>query len=149
MGRKCCVYACKIYYSSEKLKSDKISLYRFPKDETEKEKWMKAIPNANLRVSKDTVVCALHWPSGFEEIKVNGKPRPKEPLSIWPGVPSSQVPASSPPPQPTKNACSSKRSIEEDLLSEFLSSDKVTFASLKENVPKYQRESSGHCHVLL
>ena len=38
MGKKCCVYACKTNYSSEKLKSAKISLYRFPKDETEKEK---------------------------------------------------------------------------------------------------------------
>ena len=64
MEKKCCVYARKTNYSSEKLKSDKILVYRFPKDETEKEKWIKAIANANLRVSKDTAVCALHWPSG-------------------------------------------------------------------------------------
>ena len=64
MEKKCCVYACKTNYSSEKLKSDKISVYQFPKDETEKEKWIKAIANANLRVGKDTAVCALHWPSG-------------------------------------------------------------------------------------
>ena len=38
------------------------------------------IHNANLRVIKDTVVCALHWPSDFEEIKVNGKSRPNVPL---------------------------------------------------------------------
>ena len=62
-----------------------------------KKNGLKLIPNANLRVSKDTVVCALHWPSGFEEIKVNGKSRPKDPPSIWPGVPSGQVPKSSPP----------------------------------------------------
>ena len=66
-----------------------MSVYCFPKDETEKEKWIKAIPNANFGVTKETVVCALHWPSGFEEIKVNGKFRPKEPPSIWPGVSSS------------------------------------------------------------
>ena len=77
MWKKCCVYACKTNYSSEKLKSDKILVHRFPKDETEKEKWINAILNANLRVTKDTVVCALHWPSGFEEIKVNGKSRSK------------------------------------------------------------------------
>ena len=71
MGKKCCVYARKTNYSSAKLKSDKISKYRFSKDETGKEKWIKAVRNANFRVSKDTVVCALHWP-GFEEIKVNG-----------------------------------------------------------------------------
>ena len=76
------VYACKTNYSTEKLKSEKISVYRFPKDETEKEKQIKAVPNANLRVSKDTVVFALHQPSGFEEIKVNGKSRPKDLPSI-------------------------------------------------------------------
>ena len=102
----------------------------------QKKKWIKAIPNANLRVSKDTVVCALHWPSGFEEIKVNGKSRPKDPPSIWPGVPSSQVPTSCPPPRPTKKASSSIRSVEEHELSEILSSDKVTFKSLKENLLK-------------
>ena len=91
MGTKCYVYACKTNYSSEKLKSAKISVHRFPKDETEKEKRIKAMPNANLRISKYIAVCKLHLPSGFEEIKVNGKSRPKDPPSIWPGVPSSQV----------------------------------------------------------
>ena len=71
MGQNCCVYACKTNYSSAKLKSDKISKYRFPKDETEKERCIKSIPTANLRVTKDTVVCTLHW-LGFEEIKHNG-----------------------------------------------------------------------------
>ena len=113
MGKKCCVYACKRNYLSEKLNSDKISVQRFPKDETEKEKWIKAIPNANLRVSKDTIVFTLHWPSGFEEIKVNGKSQPKDPPSTWPGVASSQVPISSPPLRLTKKACSSTCSIEE------------------------------------
>ena len=41
-------------------RSDKISVYPFPKDKTEKEKWIKAVPNANLRVTRDTVVCELH-----------------------------------------------------------------------------------------
>ena len=53
-------------------------MYPFPKNETEKVRMIKAIPYANLRVSKDTVVCALHWPSGFEEIKVNRKSKPKK-----------------------------------------------------------------------
>ena len=103
MGKKFCVYTCKTNYSSEKLKSDKISVYPFPKDEREKEKWIKAVPNANLRVSEDNADCSLHWPSGFEEIKVNGISRPKDPPSIWPGVPSIQVPTSSSPPRPTKS----------------------------------------------
>ena len=86
------------------MKSYKILLNPFPKDKTEKEKWIKAIPDDNLRVSKDTVVCAFHWPSGFKEIKVNGTFQPKEPPSIWPDIPSSQVLTSSPPPQSTKKS---------------------------------------------
>ena len=123
-------------------------MYRFQKDETEKEKWIKAVPNANLRVSKDTVVCALRWPSGFEEIKVNGKSLPKDQPLIWPGVPSSQVPTSSPPPRSTKKTCSSTRSIKEDQISEFLSSDKGTFTSLKENL-KNQREYLVHLSCVI
>ena len=110
------------------------------------------IHNANLRVSKDTVVCALHWPSGFEEIKVNGKSRPKYPPSpprfsqVYHLVKYQHKP---PPPKPTKKACSSTQSIEEDQLLEFLSSDKVRFTSLKENL-KNQGESLVHlsCFVI-
>ena len=72
----------------------------------------------------------------------------KRPGLDWPDVPSIQVPASSP--RPTKKASSSTRSIEEDQLSEFLSSDKVTFTSLKENLLKNQRESLEHlsCFII-
>ena len=49
--------------------------YRFPKDEPKREKWIKSIPNANLVSSKYVAVCASHWASRFEEVKVkvNGK----------------------------------------------------------------------------
>ena len=76
MGKKYCFYACKTNYSSEKLKSEKTSVYRFPRGETEKERWIKALRNANLRESKDSVVSAFHWPSCFTEIKVNGNISP-------------------------------------------------------------------------
>ena len=42
-----------------KVKSDEISIHCFPKDETKKQKWIKVKANANLRISKDTVVCRL------------------------------------------------------------------------------------------
>ena len=48
---------------------------------------------------------------------------------IWPGVPSSQVLTSSPPPRFTIKASSDTTSIA-DQLSEFLGSGKVTFTSL-------------------
>ena len=41
MGKKCCIYAYKTNYSFEELKNDRISLYRFLKDETKKENGLK------------------------------------------------------------------------------------------------------------
>ena len=89
----------------------------------------------------------LQQPSSFEEIKVNGKSRQKDPPTLRPGAPtgvSSQVSTSSSRPPPTIKACSSIFSIGEDQLSEFLGSDKVTFASLKENLLKTWGESLVH-----
>ena len=53
--------------------------YSFIVLQKEKEKWIKTIPNANSRVSKETVVFVLHRPSRFEEIKVDGISRLNEP----------------------------------------------------------------------
>lgn len=70
MGKKCCVFGCKTGYSSEKAseKDKQISVYRFPTDESERKAWISAIPNANLSITNDTVVCELHWPSDFETV---------------------------------------------------------------------------------
>ena len=86
MGKKCCVYGCDTNYTSKKkrkkenskvegensdiedINESKIAVYRLPKDEDEREWWLKAIPNANIKVSKDTVICEEHWPKCFEKI---------------------------------------------------------------------------------
>ena len=100
MGKKCCVYGCKTNYKSVKGSSgeQKVSVYRFPKEDCVREAWISAIPNRDFSVSKDTVVCQLHWPPGFETISKKGKLRPKFPPSVWPNVPVSQqrTPASVP-----------------------------------------------------
>ena len=75
MKKKCCVYVCNTNSSSGKSKDqkgDKILVYRFPEDETENEKWIKAILYANLRESKDSVVFALHWASRFQKQPLRG-----------------------------------------------------------------------------
>ena len=59
MPRKCCVPCCNSGYASS---TTKVSTYRFPSDEYEKDKWIKAIPRKNLVVNKYTVVCRFHWP---------------------------------------------------------------------------------------
>ena len=125
MGKKCCVYGCDTNYASAKkrkkehnhegencdinISESKIAVYRFPKDEDERERWVKVIPNANLKVTNDTVICEEHWPKCFEKIKVYGKYRPKNAPSVWKGIPKSQSPSIPPPMRTTKRASSSVR----------------------------------------
>ena len=135
MGKKCCVYGCQTNFKLRNGSSeDKLSVYRFPTDEDEKRAWISAIPNDKLVVSKDSVVCALHWPSGFETVSKKGKLRPKHPPSVWPNVPLSQMPTPSPSPRTTKLASCSKRNIERDQLEAFTLSDSMTFSQLKEKL---------------
>ena len=116
-----------------------MSVFRFPKEEGEKQAWIKAIPNAKLTVTKDTVVCELHWPSEFEKISKNGKFRPRDPPSVWPHVPSSQIPTPAPSSRTTKRTSSSQRNTEEDQLAAFLASDNVTFCEMKDKLLTSER----------
>ena len=142
MGKKCCVYGCKTKYLSEERSSGdrKVSVFRFPNNEDEKQAWISAIPNAELTVSKDTVVCDLHWPSGFEKVSKNGKPRPKDPPSVWPNVPLSQIPTPAPTPRTTKRSSCFERNTDEDQLAAFLMSDNVTFCELKDKLLASERD---------
>ena len=75
MPKKCCVFACRTNYASERSKSGaskKIPVYRFPREEEEKQNWIKVIPNDNLTVNQNTVICELHWPEDYEKIKAKG-----------------------------------------------------------------------------
>ena len=162
MVKKCCVVKCKTNYTSEKRKKnidvgnnsnykqqqenqqenveEKVPVYRFPKNQEEREKWRKVIPNANLKVTDDTVVCELHWPHDFEKISKNGKVRPKHPPSVWPKeIPDSQIPAMLPAPRKTKKSLSSERNLQRDELAKFLASDKVTYIEMKENILTQKR----------
>ena len=62
------------------LRSQKTTKYQciVSKNMKQKKKLIKAIPNANLRVSKDTPVSTLDWPLCFEEVKASGKSRKKD-----------------------------------------------------------------------
>ena len=108
--------------------------FRFPKDPSEREAWAKCIPNDNLRVTDNTVVCVLHWPPGYETIKKNGKERPKFPPSVWSNIPASQVPTPAPPPRRTSRSLSSVRNRQDDELQAFLASDNADFSEMKEQL---------------
>ena len=142
MGKKCCVYGCKTNYNSEKGcgAQKKLSVFRIPKEEMDKKAWITVIPNDKLNVTKDTVVCELHWPTGFETITIRGKQRPKHPPSVWPNVPASQIPNLPLPPRTTKRSSCFVMNIEEDQLEAFLKSDNITFSELKEKLLACDRD---------
>ena len=149
MVKKCCVYGCRTNYSSElkqqnekevfQENNNKLSVYRFPKDPSERERWKKAVPNENLIVSDNTVICEAHWPPGFETIKHYGKYRPKYPPSVWDGIPASQIPTVPPPLRPTNRALSGVRSRKEDELASFIKIDKTTFSNMKDEMTMNKR----------
>ena len=97
------VYACRSNYKTEKEKNKNksnyeeeinISVFCFPKNPDERERWKKTVPNADFEVGDNTVICELHWLPGCEKISHYGKSRPK---TVWEGVPSSQIPTDPPP----------------------------------------------------
>ena len=73
MPRKCCVFTCKSNFASTDVS---LRAFRFPSDEEEKRLWINALPNSNItqeNVTKNMVVCELHWPSNYQKGKY-GRP---------------------------------------------------------------------------
>ena len=56
----CCIPGCKTGYKSNQT-SQKISLFRFPKNESLKAEWMKIIPRENWTLTDSHRVCADHF----------------------------------------------------------------------------------------
>ena len=84
MPRKCSIGLCKTNYHS--VRQQRISVYRFPHEEVELDKWLSAIP---YKMEKDNVtlnmgVCAQHWPINVPMKKVKGHEIPAVPPSIFP-----------------------------------------------------------------
>ena len=108
---------------------------RFPNDPGDRKKWIRAVPY----MSEDDyngykcppVLCAKHWPSDFETTKsVNGKIRPKHPPTVFPGVPSSEIPTPEPLPRPTKRASFEVRTSLEDEMEKYLEKDRLSNEAL-------------------
>ena len=58
-----CVPKC---FSNYKSSGCNVSAYKFPREESEKNKWFMSIPRLNWTVTKFTAVCKLHWPDEAE-----------------------------------------------------------------------------------
>ena len=72
-----------------------------------------------------TVVCAKHFPSNFQVIKVKGRERPRDPPSVFELLLKSLVPTPPPAKRRTMKAESSVRSVKEDELSKFVELDNI------------------------
>lgn len=131
MPLKCCVPQCKGNYDSN---STKLSVYRFPKNEEERLKWVKVIPRANLIVTKYTVVCRKHWPCDAKFASVHGEECPVDPPSIFPCVPSSCLSTPLPEPRPTKRARLFVRTQQPDEIQQFQKQDSLDLNEIEKNL---------------
>ena len=107
MGKKCCVTRCNGNFDD----GNKATVFRFPRDPAENERWRKAIPKDNIPESPDTVVCSRQWPANFEFTIVRGKIRPVSPPSIFKELSPSLIPTPPSKPRPTTAACPSSRNV--------------------------------------
>ena len=55
---------------------------RLPLDETERNRWLAAIPRDNILETDETAACERHWPENYSKVFVFGKPRPANPLLV-------------------------------------------------------------------
>ena len=133
MPLKCCAPNCSSNY---KTSNEKVSVYKFPKDEEEKEVWRKAIPRSNLEISKYTAVCRKHWPEDCKIIVVHGKPRPADPPTVFENIPKRCL--SSPPPKARKTTkvSASARNTQQDELLQFEKLDQLEFEKIPSKMSK-------------
>ena len=127
MPLKCCVPKCSSNYKSSGCNK---SVYKFPREESEKNKWFISIPRLNWTVTKFTAVCKLHWPDEAEFTLCRGKLRPIHAPSVFPNI--SKRCLSSPPPKMRKTLSScSKRGINKDKLEEYKIIDNLNFGEIE------------------
>ena len=62
---------CKSNYDSTE---EKVTVYSFPKEASEQERWVLSLPNKLIcKISKNIGVCAKHWPVDCAKVKVRGE----------------------------------------------------------------------------
>ena len=150
MGRTCCLYDCKTNYKSEVKKrkvDEEIHVYRLPHEKKyprEHADWVSVLTkiNANLKITKDTVVCSKHWPPNPPTFLHYGKPRPVHPPSVFDDIPASIVPPPPPPPRSTVRSSCQERNQQPDQLQDFDKQDRFDFEELK-RVLSTEKDSRG------
>ena len=122
MPNKCGVARCSGNY-----KGNKCRIFRLPRDVSERQKWLNALPpRADFVLDPDKFfICEKHWCVDTPMMKMpGGSTRPANPPNLFPNIPSSCLPTPKPTPRPAKK--------EDRQLEFFLNKDTITsFASFK------------------
>ena len=88
----------------------------------------------DLTLTKDSVICELHWPASYTTMKFRGKCRPTNPLTVWPGVPGSVIPTHVAVPRTTKKSSFDVRAVQSDEIDEFTRQDRIDFKEISHRV---------------
>ena len=129
------MYGCRTGYVTDPLKDKNISIYGFPKDKDKRQEWIRCLPNV-LDVNKVTDnmgVCALHWPDDVHKVSSNRHLVlvPSMPPSIFPNVPASCVPSSTPTtPLPSSKSTQAARVVDTDEMKQFREQDSLKLDTL-------------------
>ena len=124
--KNCCVFNCNEKYDE----ANKVQIFRLSRDETERNRWLAAIPRDNISDTDETIVCERHWLENYSKVFVFGKPLPANPPSVFPGIPKSQIPTQANLPRTTKKTSSESRNVIPDESSAF--NEKGTISSFEE-----------------
>ena len=132
MPNRCRVVNCNGNYND----SNKCRVFRLPKDEVERQRWIDVLPpRKNFVINPSTFfICEKHWPKNASMVTLpGGHTKPVDPPSIF------DVPASC---LPTPKAKPRQPKVEDKQLDHFLQKDKITsfanFSPDKQLLKKYK-----------
>ena len=110
MPKRCAVYGCWGNYRGQPY----TRVVRFPTEEAERDRWIKAMPNAgsSLTGRRDLYVCASHF--DCEWVVSRGGRRPAGPPSVFRGIAKSYLKQSQPKKRLTSLTSSAARQQQEN-----------------------------------
>jgi len=131
MPKRCAVYGCWGNYRGQPYSQ----VVRFPTEEAERDRWIKAMPNAgsSLTGRRDLYVCASHF--DCEWVVSRGGRRPTDPPSIFPGVAKSCLKQSQPKKRTTLLTSSAARQREE-IQRQMQENNMTNFETFIQQLPK-------------
>ena len=131
MPKRCAVYGCRGNYGGQPY----TRVVRFPTDEAERDRWIKAMPNAgsSLTGRRDLYVCASHF--DCEWVVSRGGRRPSAPPSVFPGIAKSCLKQSQPPKRMTLLTSSATRQQQDKKL-QIQENNMKNFKTFLHQLPK-------------